>query len=255
MKFNILTLFPQLFKPFLEHGVFAKAQKKGLIQCSLIPIREFSKNPFHSVDDRPFGGGDGMVLSYEPLESAIQSLSKKGHVVYLSPQGKPWSFKHARFYSENYKTLTLVCGRYAGVDARWIQQYADEEISIGDYILSGGEAAAIVLMDSMARFIPGVLGSPDSAQNETFEHDLLLEPPQWTRPKTIKGYKIPDVFFSGHHEKIQKARYYLSLLRTLRLRPRLLENSPHKAHLLDAQKWFKTLSPEEKKACLLDSMS
>jgi len=250
MRFNIFTLFPDFFKVPFSQGVLGQACQTGLIQCELISVRRFSKDSYGSVDDRPFGGGDGMILSYEPLKDALQSISHPGYVIYLTPQGKKWDHRHARKWAEEKKTVSLICGRYAGVDSRFINQYVDEEISIGDYILSGGETAGLVLVESISRFIPGVLGCSDSSNNETFETDLLLEYPQWTRPKNIQGYKIPGVFFSGHHEKIKQARYYLSLLLTHLKRPDLLKGI-HKENLPKAIEWSNTLSEEEKKSCQL----
>ncbi len=251
MLFNILTLFPDFFKVPFEQGVLAQALKKKLIQCRLISIREFSED--QSVDDRPFGGGDGMVLSYHPLEKALSSVKEKGKVLYLSPQGSKWNHQKAKSYSKQ-SALTLVCGRYSGIDSRWLHRYVDEEISIGDYVISGGELAALVLVDSISRFVDGVLGHPDSAHEDTFEKNFLLRYPQWTRPKEIKGYKIPDVFLSGHHEKIQQARLYLSLLKTQKQRPDLLEKSGLEKILEEAKKWYRGLSEEEKKACGLEEI-
>ncbi len=250
IRFNILTLFPDFFKVPFSQGILGQACQKGLIQYEVICIRNFSQNSYGSVDDRPFGGGDGMVISYEPLKEALQSISHQGHVVYLTPQGRKWNHSQARKWAKEKKTISLICGRYAGVDSRFVDQYVDEEISIGDYILSGGEAAGLVVIESVSRFVPGVLGCVDSSDQETFETDLLLEHPQWTKPKHIQGYKIPDVFFSGHHEKIKQARYYLSLLQTHLKRPDLLRGI-HKENLPQAVKWASTLSEEEKKSCQL----
>ena len=250
MQFNIFTLFPDFFKVPFSQGILGQACQKDLIQYEVISIRKFSKDSYGSVDDRPFGGGDGMVLSYEPLKEALQSVSHPGHVVYLTPQGKKWDHYQAQKWAEEKKTVSLICGRYAGVDNRFIDQYVNEEISIGDYVLSGGETAGLVIIESVSRFIPGVLGCADSSSNETFETDLLLEYPQWTKPRNIQGYKIPDVFFSGHHEKIEQARYYLSLLRTHLRRPEFLKGI-HKENLPKAIEWANTLSEEEKKSCQL----
>ena len=250
MQFNVFTLFPDFFKAPFSQGILGQAFRKGLVQCEVVSIRDFAGNSYGSVDDRPFGGGDGMVLSYEPLKSALLSLSSSGYVVYLTPQGKKWNHHQARKWAEEKKTLSLICGRYAGIDSRFIDRYVDEEISIGDYVLSGGESAGLVLIESISRFIPGVLGCAESSNKETFEEDLLLEHPQWTRPKEIPGYKIPEVFFSGHHKNIEQARYYLSLLRTNMKRPELLKGV-QKKNLEKALKWADTLSEEEKKSCQL----
>ena len=248
MNFNILTLFPDLLKVPLSQGVLGKACQGNLIRHQVISIRDFAENPYQSVDDRPFGGGDGMVLSYAPLKRALESISNKGVVIYLSPQGDRWNYSLAKDFAKKQKVITLICGRYSGVDARFVHQYVDEEISIGDYVLSGGEFPALVVMDSIARFIPGVLGHPHSATEDTFEKDDLLEYPQWTHPKKITGYKIPDVFFSGHHKKIKIARYYLSLLCTQEKRSDLLNTTKYQKDLQIARKWFSELSSEEQKA-------
>ena len=249
MLFNILTLFPDFFKVPLSQGVVGRAFQKQILKSRVVFIRDFCDSDFHSLDDSPIGGGDGMVISYSPLKKALNSLSNKGRVLYLSPQGRKWNYSLARLYAKKEEALTLICGRYAGVDNRFLEECVDEEISIGDYVLSGGEAACLAIIDSLSRFIPGVLGSSLSAENETFENGLL-EHPQWTKPQKIKGFKIPSVFFSGHHEKIQKTRYYLSLLKTERQRPDLLKKSYEK-DLVQAKKWLESLSEEEKKACSL----
>ena len=248
MHFNILTLFPDFFQNLLSYGILSQAIKKKLLTYDLISIRKFTTDVHQSVDDRPFGGGDGMVLSYQPLSKALLSIKNRGEVVYLSPQGSRWTQKKAQSFSTNYSTITLICGRYSGIDARWIHQYVDQEISIGDYILSGGEPAVLVVMDSISRCLPGVLGNPKSLKEDSFGNKGLLEYPQWTRPKSIKGYKIPDVFFSGHHEQINRARYWLSLLKTKQTRSDLLGDHL-KADLKKAEKWLADLSMEEKKAC------
>lgn len=251
MQFNVLTLFPDFFKAPFEQGVLARALKNQFIQCRVISIRDFSANGFQSVDDRPFGGGEGMVLSYSPLESALSSIKEKGEVLHLSPQGVVWDHQKAKKYSKK-KNLTLVCGRYSGIDARWLNRYVDEEISIGDYVLSGGELPALAVMDSISRFIEGVLGDRSSADSDSYEKSFLLKHPQWTRPRSIEGYRIPEIFFSGFHKEIEKARLYLSILITYKKRPDLLEKSFFRKLLRNAQEWQKTLSLEEKKACQLE---
>ena len=252
MKINILTLFPQVFQDYLQVGVLGSAYRKKLFDLNLVNIRDFAKDSYGSVDDRPFGGGDGMVMSYEPLEQALLSVPNKGKVILLSPHGSIWNYKKARQFSKE-KNLSFICGRYAGVDSRWTHQFVDEEISIGDYVLSGGELASLVVLESILRFIPKVLGHKESMNQESFEKDGLLEFPQWTRPRDIDGYKIPEVFFSGHHKEIEKVRRHLSLLRTFLLRPDLILDSM-KEELKIALQWWESLSPEEKKACQLDSL-
>lgn len=248
MHFNILTLFPQFFKVPFGTGILGRAIKKNLISTSVVDIRKFTADLYQTVDDRPFGGGDGMVLSYKPLSKAIDSLKNRGHVILLSPQGEKWDHKSARKQAKEQRDITLVCGRYSGIDARWISQYVNQEISIGDYIVSGGEIGALTLIDSISRYIEGVLGHPQSAYLESFETGLL-EHPQWTRPKDISGYKIPDVFFSGDHKKIEKARYYLSLIKTAQCRPDLLHKEKYSTDLKQAIQWLQSLTKEEQKTC------
>ena len=250
---NILTLFPQVFQEYLKIGVLGNAYRKGLFHLNLVNIRDFSKDSYGSVDDRPFGGGDGMVLSYEPLEEALFSIKDKGRVVCLSPHGAIWNHQKARQFAQVQEPISFVCGRYAGVDSRWLHRYADEEISLGDYVLSGGELATLVVMESIFRFVPSVLGHKESMNKESFEGLGLLESPQWTRPRDVQGYKIPDVFFLGHHKEIEKTRYYLSLLRTFLLRPDLISKKVSE-DLKKAYKWYKILTFEEQKACQLDSL-
>ena len=253
MKINILTLFPQVFQDYLKIGILGNAYRKKLFDLKLINIRDFATDSYGSVDDRPFGGGDGMVMSYEPLEKALLSVQKKGKVILLSPQGSVWNYKKARQFSQE-ESISFICGRYAGVDSRFTHRYVDEEISIGDYVLSGGELASLVVLESILRFVPQVLGHEESMNQESFEKEGLLEFPQWTRPRDIDGYKIPEVFLSGHHKEIEKAKGYLSLLRTLVARPDLISDSMKNKKLKTALQWWDSLSLEEKKACQLDSL-
>ncbi len=220
MKFQILTLFPEFFKSCLQAGILNRAIQKSLLTVDLVDIKKFAKNG--RADDYPFGGGDGMLLRYQPLRDAFKSLKCPGRVIYLSAQGEKWSAQKAKGYSKKYQTLTLICGRYAGVDSRFVQEFADEEISIGDYILNGGETAALVLIESLSRFIGGFLGNEESSQNESFENSLL-EGPLWTRPREIPGHFIPQLLFSGDHKQIKELRFYVGLLLTWLKRPDLLE--------------------------------
>ena len=252
-KINVFTLFPQIFEDYLKVGILGNAHLKKLFHLNLVNIRDFAKDSYGSVDDRPFGGGDGMVLSYEPLEEALLSLKDKGRVIYLSPQGRVWNHKQARQLAQIKEPVSFICGRYAGVDSRFIHRYVDEEISLGDYILNGGELAALVVIESILRFVPGVLGHEESMNTESFEGLGLLESPQWTRPRSIKGYQIPEVFFSGHHKDIKQTRHYLSLLRTFLLRPELIQKERNE-DLKKAYEWWKSLTLEEKKSCQLDSL-
>ena len=220
MKFQILTLFPDFFQSCLQVGLLGRSIKNSLLDIELIDIKKFANKG--RADDSPFGGGDGMLLSYPSLEKSIQSIPSVGRVIYLSAQGKSWSASKAKEYSKKYQNITLLCGRYEGVDARFIKDYVDEEISIGDYILNGGETATLVFIESLSRFLEGFLGNKESSQEESFEN-FLLEGPRWTRPREIKDHMIPSLIFSGNHEEIKKLRFFTSLLLTKLKRPDLLE--------------------------------
>lgn len=222
MKFNILTLFPDFFKSVLNAGLIQRAIQKSLLQVNLVDIKHFVEKG--RADDYPFGGGDGMLISYPPLKKSLKSISSTGHVIYLSAQGQLWSSKKAKSYSKKYQNITLICGRYGGVDSRFVQDFVDEEVCIGDYILNGGEAASLVLMESISRFLPGFLGNEESAQKESFENGLL-EGPGWTKPRYLEGHKIPEVIFSGHHQKIKTLRFYTALLWTHLKRADLLKGN------------------------------
>ena len=265
MKINILTLFPEFFKSPLQTGVLGRAIRLGLIKIRFANPRDFTEDKHQSVDDSPFGGGDGMIMQYKPLEKALLSLSqdfkkkpsKKTNraaqalkVIYLSPQGKSWNHKKARAFAEQKRELVFICGRYGGVDSRFVSQYVDEEISVGDYVLTGGEPALLVILDSLSRFIKGALGNEDSPQQESFEKNYLLEAPQWSRPQDIKGHKIPKVLLSGHHKNINNFRYLMSVFVTALKRPDLLVLSPAiSKDLPKAIELVKSLSKQELKAC------
>ena len=242
MKFQILTLFPEFFESCLKAGILGRAIGSSLLEVDLIDIKKFVEKG--RVDDYPFGGGDGMLLRYDPLKKALQSISSKGRVVYLSAQGEKWSAEKARIYSQKHPSLTLICGRYAGVDARFVKDFADEEISVGDYVLNGGETAALVLIESLSRFLQGFLGNEESARQESFENNLL-EGPRWTRPRKIKGHSIPKILFSGHHKDIKKLCFYSSLLLTWFKRPDLLEGKSELLNQISQAKTF-LLAVEEK---------
>lgn len=225
-QFHILTLFPAMCEAFLKEGVVGQALKKGLLDCQLINPRDFAHDGHRRVDDRPFGGGDGMVMLVEPLALALNSIpqEKRGRVVLLSPQGRSWNDSLARQWAAEGQPLTLICGRYAGVDERFRQKYVDAEISVGDFVLSGGELGALAILDSLARLTPGVLGNEESPQNESFS-DGLLECPQFTRPRDYEGLSVPEALLSGHHEAIARFRRDVSLLRTKSRRPDLITAS------------------------------
>jgi len=248
-KFQVLSLFPDLIKAGSESGVLGQAQKKSLVSVGVTNPRDFTSDVHKTVDDRPFGGGDGMVMLYEPLKKAYEDLRAKsvvGPLIYLSPQGKLWDDKMAREYASlPEQSITLLCGRYAGVDQRFISEFVTQEISIGDYILSGGELAALAVIDSVARFIPGVLGNIDSPHQESLANGLL-ECPQLTRPRDLSGFKVPDVLLSGNHALIEEFRFDVAIVRTYFLRPDLWQKAGVKAeHLPRAMKRLKELPLEE----------
>ena len=220
MKFNILTIFPEIFN-VLNHGVISKAFEKNLsINC--YDIRENAINKHGQIDGKPYGGGEGMLMMAQPLKETLSKISSKdrGQVIYLSPQGKRLSQENVINYS-TMKSLTLVCGRYEGVDQRFIDKYVDEEISIGDFILSGGEYAAICLIDAIARNLPGTIGNEDSIKNDSFSNGLL-KGPAYTRPEIFEDIKVPDVLLSGNHSKINEWKTQKSLIQTYIRRPDLI---------------------------------
>ena len=220
MKFNILTIFPEIFN-ILNHGVISKAFEKNLsINC--YDIRENAINKHGQIDGKPYGGGEGMLMMAQPLKETLSKISSidRGHVIYLSPQGKRLSQENVINYS-TMKSLTLVCGRYEGVDQRFIDKYVDEEISIGDFILSGGEYAAICLIDAIARNLPGTIGNEDSIKNDSFSNGLL-KGPAYTRPEIFEDIKVPDVLLSGNHSKINEWKTQKSLIQTYIRRPDLI---------------------------------
>ena len=221
MKFDVLTLFPEMFE-ILKSSVIGKAIEKDLIDINLINIRDFSNDKHKKVDDTPYGGGAGMVMKPDVVYSAYDSVKdKNAKVIYMSPQGKKLNQKKVEELSkENH--LIILCGHYEGIDQRVLDKIVDEEISIGDYVLTGGEIPAMVLIDSVSRYIDGVI-SNESVSEESFSNGLL-EYPQYTRPEIFMGEKVPDVLLSGHHENINKWRRQESLKNTLKKRPELLDN-------------------------------
>ena len=221
MQFDVLTLFPEMFEP-LNESIIGRAKEKGLININLINIRDFSKNKHKKVDDTPYGGGAGMVMMPDVVYDAYKSLnSKDAKVIYMSPQGQKLNQKKVVELSKE-KHIILLCGHYEGIDQRVIDEIVDEEISIGDYVLTGGELPAMIVIDSVSRYIDGVL-KDDSTKEESFSEGLL-EYPQYTRPEIFNGKQVPEVLLSGHHENIDKWRREQSLINTRKKRPDLLEN-------------------------------
>ena len=221
MKFDVLTLFPEMFE-ILKSSVIGKAIEKDLIDINLINIRDFSNDKHKKVDDTPYGGGAGMVMKPDVVYSAYNSIkAEDAKVIYMSPQGKKLNQKKVEELSkENH--LIILCGHYEGIDQRVLDKIVDEEISIGDYVLTGGELPAMVMIDAISRYVDGVI-SGESISEESFSNGLL-EYPQYTRPEVFMGEKVPDVLISGHHENINKWRRQESLKNTLKKRPELLDN-------------------------------
>jgi tRNA (guanine37-N1)-methyltransferase len=222
MRFDILSLFPNMFSP-LRESILGKAIEKGLVQIQTVNIRDFALDKHRVVDDTPYGGGQGMVMKMEPIARAIEQIKSQNPsawTIYLSPQGRPLNQDIALSLSSR-PHLILLCGRYEGVDERVRELFVDEEISIGDYILTGGELAAMVIIDAVSRLLPGVLGSERSAEEESF-FDSLLEYPQYTRPSNFKGSCVPEVLLSGNHSAISHWRRKKALERTSARRPDLL---------------------------------
>ncbi len=230
MTFHILTIFPDFFRGPFEHGVVAKAAEAGRITIHIHDLRNWTFDRHRTVDDRPFGGGEGMLLKAEPIFLAVESIwpdwnrqnaGPDRSIVLLSAQGHRFDQAAARRFSTQ-KELFLICGRYEGVDERVAEHLASDELSIGDFVLSGGELAAALVVDCVARLLPGVLGNEDSAVQESFGEDGLLDCPQYTRPADFRGWKVPDVLLGGNHAEIRRWRHEAAREKTARNRPDLL---------------------------------
>ena len=247
MRFDILTLFPGLFSPLLEEGVLGRAIKRGLIDVRLTNIRSFAHGTHRVTDDRPYGGGSGMVMKPGPIIRALESVEITGSrslVILLTPQGR--TFEQSRAWELSRRDrIILICGRYEGVDERIRTGYIDMELSIGDYILSGGELGAMVVVDAVSRLIPGVLGGERSTVEDSFEEGLL-EYPHYTRPRVFNGEAVPPVLLSGDHERIRLWRRAKSLKRTLERRPDLLKKMKLKEEDRAILEKIKTDTQEEK---------
>ncbi|WP_417911436.1 tRNA (guanosine(37)-N1)-methyltransferase TrmD [Candidatus Electronema sp. TJ] len=222
MYFEILSIFPELFASPLQEGIIRRAIAAGQIQVNLHNIRDWAEDKHAMTDDRPFGGGEGMVMKPEPLAACLRDVQDDapGHVILLSPRGVVYNQRSAERLA-GLKKIVLVCGRYEGVDERFCQRHVDEELSIGDYILTGGELAALVVLDSVTRLLPGVLGCADSAEKDSFSRNLLKHG-QYTRPREFEGLAVPEVLMSGDHAKIEEYRFLESVRLTLARRPELL---------------------------------
>lgn len=231
LRFDIITIFPEFFGEIFNHGIVRRARAAGLVEIAAHDLRQWTNDKHHVVDDRPFGGGDGMILKPEPIFAAVEALTGKSkrsdfssntRVVLLSPQGRVFSQAFADDLSRTASHVVLLCGRYEGVDERVAEALVTDEISIGDYVLSGGEPAAMVVIDAVVRLIPGALGSETSAVNESFAEGLL-DYPQYTRPPEFRGMKVPEVLLSGNHAEIERWRKDAALSKTRRTRPDLLQ--------------------------------
>jgi len=231
LRFDIITIFPEFFREAFDFGIIRRARAAGLIETKAHDLRTWTSDKHHIVDDRPFGGGDGMVLKAEPIFAAVDDLTGSGkredydartRVVLLSPQGQVFTQALADDLSKTADQIVIICGRYEGVDERVAEALVTDEISIGDYVLSGGEAAALVVIDALVRLLPGALGSETSAVHESFSEGLL-DHPQYTRPAVLRGMHVPDVLMTGNHEEIARWRRAEALKKTQRNRPDLLK--------------------------------
>jgi tRNA (guanine37-N1)-methyltransferase len=252
MKFTVITLFPQMIEQLFAEGVVGQAWRRGQIEIATLNPREWSSGVHKTVDDRPFGGGDGMIMMAEILEKAVQTIAK-AKVIYLSPQGKPLSDEKVRSLAKE-KDVILICGRYGGIDQRFINEFVDEELSIGDYVLSGGELAAAVVIDSVSRMLEGVLGHQDSAEQDSFS-DGWLEAPHFTRPRSWHEQDVPEILTSGDHKKINHWRRKVGQLVTLKKRPDLFwQHNWNQQDLNDLQDFFATLPDKEKQVLGLSNL-
>lgn len=259
MNVAVLTIFPEMFEPFWAHGIVRRAIAQGRLAAETVDIRTFAEDRHKVTDDRPYGGGCGMVMKPEPLfkaHQALQSRLPQATTLLMSPQGRPFSQVAAAELTSR-DALILVCGRYEGIDERFIQACVDDEISVGDYVLTGGELPAMVVVDAVVRLIPGVLGGQDSVAKDSFA-DGLLEHAHYTRPRHFEGRTVPEVLLSGNHEAIARWRREAALVRTFLKRPDLLEHRKFTVQEADIlRKWSKKLEnlARSQSACCADSLS
>ena len=227
MKIELLTIFPEMFDSFLNASIIGRAREAGLLDIHATDIRPYSQNKHKNTDDYPFGGGAGMLMLAQPIADAMKAVTRppfQGKRIYMSPRGVPLTQALAQQLSQE-EQLVILCGHYEGVDQRVLDKYIDMEISVGDYVLTGGETAAMVLIDCVSRLVPGVLGSAESAGDESFSNDGLLEYPQYTRPRVFEDMEVPEVLLNGDHKKISQWRREQALLATARMRPDLLDKA------------------------------
>jgi len=226
-RFDIITIFPEMFSAYLGESILKRAIQKGLLDVKFFNLRGFTSDKHRTVDDYPYGGGSGMIMKIEPIYEALNSIKADGHkrlTILMSPQGKPYTQRMAESLALDPRRIVFICGRYEGIDERVRHSLVDEEISIGDYVLTGGELASLVIIDSIARLVPGVLGDEDSVKEESFSWGLL-DYPHYTRPPEFMGMKVPDVLLSGNHKEIWRSRRREAIRRTLLKRPDLLEKA------------------------------
>ncbi|MFP6889227.1 MAG: tRNA (guanosine(37)-N1)-methyltransferase TrmD [Nitrospinota bacterium] len=226
MRFDVLTVFPDLLKGIFGYGIIGRAAERGLIEIEIWNLRDFAEGSYRQTDDSPYGGGAGMVMKPEPIVRAIEAIpdGQAPWRIFLTPQGRPFNQKKAEELAGRAGPLVLICGRYEGVDERVREGFVDEEISAGDYVLTGGEIPAVLVIDAVSRLLPGVLGNEDSARNDSFTMGLL-ECPHYTRPPEFRGMRVPEVLISGDHDEIRRWRRRASLRRTLKRRPDLLDRA------------------------------
>ncbi|MBD5410427.1 MAG: tRNA (guanosine(37)-N1)-methyltransferase TrmD [Treponema sp.] len=243
MKFTVLTLFPEILKAYFENSIMAKAVEKGIIAYELVNIRDFALDKHHKCDDAPYGGGAGQLMLAEPLSLALESVkAKRKRVIYLTPSGMPFTQKRAKELSCEDE-LIFICGRYEGIDQRIIDYYVDDEISIGDYVMSSGEVAAEVMIDTIYRLVDGVISSESLVEES--HSDGLLEYPQYTRPEVFNGMTVPEVLRSGNHENIRKWRLKKRLEKTLRNRPEMILRARQLNELsLEAEKMIEEITEQ-----------
>ena len=225
MRFDVLTLFPQMFEAVLGDSIIGRARENNILEMNFIDIRDFSTNKHRKVDDYPYSGGGGMLMNAQPVYDAYMSVAEgldyKPFTIYMSPQGKVFN-QGIAIDLANYEHIVLLCGHYEGIDQRVIDEIVDMELSVGDFVMTGGEIPAMTVIDTVSRLVPGVLGNSESAFTDTFS-DGLLEYPQYTRPEEFLGKKVPDVLRSGHHGNVEKWRHQQKLIRTRKNRPDLYE--------------------------------
>ncbi|MBT3352429.1 MAG: tRNA (guanosine(37)-N1)-methyltransferase TrmD [Nitrospinaceae bacterium] len=226
MRFDVLTVFPDMLETVLDYGVVGRAREQGLVEFKAWDLRDFAEGSYRQVDDTPYGGGGGMVMKPEPLARAIETISadRAPRRIFMTPQGSRFDQKKAEELAEKARPLLFICGRYEGVDERIREEFIDEEISIGDYVLTGGELPALAVIDAVSRLLPGVLGNEDSAANDSFTTGLL-DCPHYTRPPEFRGKRVPDVLLSGDHEKIRLWRREEALKRTQARRGDMIERA------------------------------